>query len=101
MTSIGHGRKIPAWLQPDLTNIYGGADKYKALIEKYKNDASMSSNLERVGTAVSAPDVIRYFNRTHNEFHSLWHHGGVDADHIENITQGNLPGFTPSCNFDE
>ena len=89
-----HSRKIPAWLQPDLTNIYGGADKYKALIEKYKDDASMSSNLERVGTAVSAPDVIRYFNRTHNEFHSLWHHGGVDADHIENITQGNLPGFT-------
>jgi len=88
-----HSSVVPSWLQPDLTNIYGGAKQYEDLIKFYKNDANMSRNLERVGTAVRAPNVIRYFNSTHGEMHSLWHNGTLDADKIENITQGNMPGF--------
>ena len=37
--------------------------------------------------------MIRYMNSTHGEMHSLWHNGTLDADKIENITQGNMPGF--------
>ena len=88
-----HGRQIPAWLQPNLTNIWGGADKYKDLIKKYENDSVMSRYLERVGTGVRAPNVIRYLNTAHSEMRSLWHDGTIDADKIEHLTQGNAPGF--------
>ena len=89
-----HDKEIPAWLQPDLTNIYGGSEQYKGLVKKYENDYQMSRNLERVGTAVWAPNVLRYLNKTHNEMKSLWHNGTLDADKIEQITQGNAPSFS-------
>ena len=88
-----HSREVPDWLQPSLTKIHGGAEQYKPLIEKYQYDTGMMRNLERVDSGVKGPSVLHYLDRAHNEIKSLWHGGSLSTDHIENITQGVMPGF--------
>lgn len=42
----------------------------------------------------SAPRVLTYMDRAHNEIKSIWHDGTLSTDRIENITQGIAPSFS-------
>ena len=84
---------IPEWLQPNLTSIYGGADKYSQLIEKYEHDPEMMRRLERVETATRAPYVMNYLDDTHGEMHSIFHDGGISHDDMAHITGQKMPDF--------
>ena len=43
-----HDRVVPEWLQPNLSKLHGGTEKYAALIDKYSSNYEMMRNLERV-----------------------------------------------------
>ena len=89
-----HDTVIPEWLQPNLSKIYGGPAMYESLIKKYEHDPDMMYNLERVETAVRAPNVLRYLDKAHNELKYIYHNGNIDADDINNITHGVMPQFS-------
>ena len=87
-----HGTTVPDWLQPNLSNIYGGAAEYGWLIKKYEHDPKMMRKLERVETATRAPNVLNYLDTAHGELRSTYH-SGLSNDDISNITQGRMPDF--------
>jgi len=87
------GTTIPEWLQPNLTSIYGGADKYAGLIDDYEHNPEMMRRLERVETATRAPYVMNYLDDTHGEMHSIYHDGGISHDEMSQITGQKMPDF--------
>ena len=86
------GTKVPEWLQPNLTDIYGGAHKYNNLIDKYSDNAEMMQNLERVEAATRSHYVLNYMDDTHGEMHQIFHNG-LSGDDFANITGGKMPSF--------
>ena len=87
------GNTIPEWLQPNLTSIYGGADKYARLIDNYKDDPEMMRRLERVEAGTRAPYVMNYLDDTHGEMQSYYHDGGINHDDMAHITGQKMPDF--------